>query len=602
MEKMRHHLRLALVLALLLSGCASQGAPAPAKAGVGLPPLAGDPLQGSGQVERSLLTYDELSQDAGTLGSPVADSAFGVPEGAAAPSHRFEGVLRLVQPEGSGESQVVKDDYNVADRWGGPVRLFAFDYRFVQHGSYLIPAQQGLIYTGQTFFNLMVGTGRAWDETSDQGLTRAAFPFTLVQRNQNCTFNGVMSFLFDDQHVSQARYQVTQETCAYFKIDMWGQVKAQYAPQQIANREALVQQEAADQAARLPEKPFFALAKDYPQAGLDLAAFTEDYIPEGITTYGVVVNGVHYSAECPTRYGHYAFCDQMRLASYSTAKSALAAVTFLRLGQQYGPQVYDLLIKDLLPETQGSIGSFDKVTITNALDMRSGNFRTTEDESTPFMDAFIQSERYSDRLKAALNFPQGSAPGETFVYKTSDTFLALLAMERYAQQQTGDQKLDIFDLVANEVYAPVGLSSGFRTTLRTDNRAEGQPLGGLGLFWSPPDAAKMMVFLNNQSGAVNGQALLDPARLNTSLRKTADGAPNPDNSAQYRASFWNRHYSPENNPQTTCAFNAPYMSGFGGISLVMLPNGINLYVFDDDYQETWESALWEIQKLAPLCE
>ncbi|WP_457033922.1 hypothetical protein [Kitasatospora sp. P5_F3] len=78
----------------------------------------------------------------------------------------------------------------------------------MQNGSRLIPTVHGLAITGDTqsdsTFNLIVGPDRAWSENGDTGaagaFSRAALPFALVDRNQNCVHKGELSFLFNATH------------------------------------------------------------------------------------------------------------------------------------------------------------------------------------------------------------------------------------------------------------------------------------------------------------------------------------------------------------------------------------------------------------------
>jgi hypothetical protein len=189
--------------------------------------VPGDPLTGSGYVNRSVLAYGELFSNTAPA-SPVDDSAgFAVPSNAAAPSQTFEGTLTLSNPTSSGSFRVLRDDDKSDNGTDSPWRhLASFSFQFVQNGSYLIPVQQGLVITGSSAWNYIVGPGRVWQEGGDHGYTRASVPFALLERNQNCVHNGEMTFLFNNKkspNVSQVRYQVTQETCEYFKFNMCGQ-------------------------------------------------------------------------------------------------------------------------------------------------------------------------------------------------------------------------------------------------------------------------------------------------------------------------------------------------------------------------------------------
>src|ERR1700722_2886020 len=199
--------------------------------------IPGDPLTGRGNVNRSVLPYGELFSNAAPA-SPVDDTAgFTVPASAAAPSQMFEGTLALSNPTSSGSFRLLRDDEKIDTGTDSPWRhLASFSFQFVQNGSYLIPVQQGLIITGSPAWNYIVGPGRAWREYADHGYMRASLPFALVLRNQNCVHNGEMAFLFSNKkspHISQVRYQITQETCEYFKFNMWGQLSATYVPSRV---------------------------------------------------------------------------------------------------------------------------------------------------------------------------------------------------------------------------------------------------------------------------------------------------------------------------------------------------------------------------------
>src|SRR5271170_5012342 len=164
---------------------------------------------------------------------------------------------------------------------------------------------------------------------------RASLPFALVQRNQNCVHNGEMAFLYSNAKspkISNVYFQITQETCYPMKFNLWGLASASYEPANLPRAAELKSEHAAELANRMPTKALEALAADHPSSAINLAAIPAEYKnPSEITTYGVVLNGVNYSSGCPTRSGEYAFCAEMRLPSYSIAKSAFAGVALMRL-------------------------------------------------------------------------------------------------------------------------------------------------------------------------------------------------------------------------------------------------------------------------------
>jgi hypothetical protein len=564
----------------------------------------GATLTGSGAVERSLLTYDDLMT--GTASAAVDDGIFSLPEQASMPNVVFEGRLQVSTSTDSG-SKVIRDDLNYAAE-NTRLQLPAFDPQFVQDGSFLIPVTQGLVFTGNPYWNYIVGPGRIWQESGDHGYARVSFPFALVERNQNCTHNGVMTFLFNGTQVSRVRYQITQETCLYFKFDLWGQASATYTPESIPNDDAIKAAYAVELSKRLPTRPIESLAGDYPGAQVNLDRFGSGITPTDMTTYGLVFRGVNYVSGCQTRYGKYAFCESMRLPSYSTAKSAFAAVALMRLGQKYGNSIYGLLIKDYVPEAAQAAGDWSKVTFKNTLDMSTGNYDQVGfevDESGPIMTAFLdQSETYTDKIRYAFRFPSRKAPGEMWVYHTSDIFIATRAMNNYLLQEEGSGA-DIFNLVRDEVYVPLHLSAGALTSVRTDNSPNGEPFGGYGLFLNQDDIAKIALLLNDLNGSIAGTQILEPGLLAASLQMDPNdrglyttGLP----VFRYRNGFWAKEWTPSENRRYKCTFWTPFMSGYGGITVVLMPNGAIYYYFSDNNEFSWYDAVNESNKLSPMCQ
>jgi len=64
---------------------------------------------------------------------------------------------------------------------------------------------------------------------------------------------------------------------------------------------------------------------------------------------------------------------------------------------------------------------------------------------------------------------------------------------------------------------PLYWSQGGLTTIRTDNSPSGAASGYYGLFFNKDDVAKMANFLNNSSGRIDGNQVLDLGRLKEAL-------------------------------------------------------------------------------------
>ena len=577
-------------------------------------PASGAPLTGSGDVSRTVLTYKDLFS-LRYAPSPVRDmSGFGLPPDAAQPTQSFEGTLTL-GGFSNDTFRELSDVYKQIPPGNSPWKhLPAFSFRFVQDGSRIIPVRRGLIYTGNPDWNYILSPGRVWLEKSDHGYMRAALPFSLVQRNQNCVHNGELTFLFNRNKrpdISNVYYQITAETCYPMKFDEWGTLKATYTPGIVAHAAAIENAEAAQIADRMPTRPFSALRRAYPKAGLVLRDFTSRYTcsaqdPKCIRIYGLVIDGINYTSRCPTRYGFYAFCSEMRLPSYSTAKTLFANVALARLGEMYGPGVYRLLIKDFITP---AAGNWSRTTLGDALDMATGNYNSDRfgaDEASRDMNTFFTAERYSRKISDAFAFHERHArPGTRWVYHSSDIFLATSAMNLLLQRREGPGA-DLFNEVLKSVYIPLKVSPGFRSMLRTNNSPTGHPTGYYGLFYNRDDIAKLANWLNNGDGLIDGKQVLDPTLLRESLFRdpgvTGLRVPVPhDKDFFYLDGTWGKTMTPEQFPQYSCTFRIAFMSGYGGITVLLLPDGVTFYIFTDSGQFHWYGAVNEINKMAPFC-
>lgn len=621
--------RITLLLVIVATAALTAGVRLPAAFAATPNPVPGDPLTGSGNVTRTLVTYADLTTNE-TPAAPVDDSAFGLPSAAAMPTSTFEGTLTLLNTATTGSFK------NVSGCSGTSCGHYlpTVSVSFVQNGSWLIPAVQGLVITGDPYYNYIAGPGRAWTENSDNGWTRASFPFTLVDRNQNCTHQGEMMFLFNSTTVSYVRYQITHETCQLHQFDMWGQLTASYAPGTVANDLALENAQAAEVANQMPVKPLSALATDYPYANLNLSVFGGGITASAMSAYGVVYNGVNYVADasspnkgCQTRYGTYPFCAELRMPSYSTAKSAFANLALERLAQVYGPGVTSLDLKSYVPEMAASSNwNSAVVTFQDAANMATGNYHSQafeSDENGSVTTNFLGAEPYgtatTGKMGYALSYPHhGGEQGYTWVYHTVDQFLLAQAETGYLQSRLGSNA-DVFNMLRDGVYAPIHLNAGTMTTERTDNAAAagvnpttGRPFGAYGLFWTVDDIAKLAALFQG-NGAYGGSQLVSRNLMLAGMQRlssdagvaavSADGTQNADGTVsaggyRYSNGLW---AYPTTSQVPGCALRVPFMSGYGGITIAMMPNGATYYYVSDAGQFSWAAAIAELNKLAPMC-
>lgn len=554
---------------------------------------------------RTVLTRQML--EAGKYRQPLDLSAYGPLPGALPPSQVFEGRLTL-----SGQPRTrtlfADSDYLSASQISAS-RSFPtdFNYTFVQDGNVLLPVRRGDIVTHHPYWNIVLEPGRVWDEPGDQGFSRAALPFALLQKDMNCTHNGVLSFVFrSDGQISHVAMQVSSETCSYLKMDMWGLLQASYLPAKVGGREAVITAYRKHLTARLPVRPMAQLAVDHP--GFQVGALQLGD-PRARTVYGFVANGIHYVSGCPTRHGEYPFCDVLDIPSYSVAKTIVAALASMRMEQLY-PGTMQKEVASYAPDPACRSPGWADVRFSNLLDMSTGHYASANymaDEDSPKVQGFFYAQGASGKAHFSCTaYPRKANPGTRWVYHTADTFLLGMVLNDYLRAQPGRAGQDIFrDVLLKDIYAPLDLSATAQSTLRTDD-ATAQPLFGYGLTLHRDDFARLANFIGNQHGEIHGKQRLDPAILNAAMQQDPQARGLPVASLpefRYQHGFWARNVQ----PLVGCAHPTwvPFMSGYGGLSVVLFPNGSVYYNVADDGKLAsfdWGKVTAEARKLGDFCQ
>lgn len=559
-------------------------------------------LTGNEVTYRSALTYAYLNgEDEPKL---VNYRHYAVPEKAAEPSNVFQGKLRLTGQENTKGITEVGNNNNLKN-YAKAAQLPEFDFEFIQSGSDLIPVRRGLISTSHPSWEYILEPGRVWDEKTDLGYSRASFPFALQERNANCTWNGVMSFLFNNAgSVSKVSYQIAAETCLYLKFNMWGRLNGNYTAYEIKAAPEIIAGYQNEVSGRMPVKPISQLAIDYPESGVVSANLGSNQDPEHMTLFGVAYNGVHYVGGCETRYGTYPFCEVMDIPSYSTSKTTFGALGLMRLEHLYPGNQKSLKVSDWIPECSES--NWGDVTFEDVLDMATGNYTSpkshVDESSVKKLNDFFEVDKDSQLIDFACHYPRKSKPGSRFVYHTSDTYILGRAMNRYYQSKTSKQHDFWRDELVQNLWKPLGLSPTMMTTKRTYDDTY-QPFTGYGLTYHRDDVVKLAEFINKDAGKIKGRPMLDNEMLTSSLQLGQGGLVAAREIDKYNNGLWYYDINGDKSVDYACSSATwiPYMSGYGGISIVLLPNNMIYYHFSDNNSFTWGNSAKELHKISPLC-
>ncbi|MCX7054801.1 MAG: hypothetical protein NTU56_11425 [Proteobacteria bacterium] len=512
-------------------------------------------------------------------------------------------VLRAgLQPVGF---RVLHDTYGAADAPAASVRRLPSGVQvdLVQDGNALIPQTRTPIAGSHPYWEFAFGVGRTWHEPGDGDWTRAALPFSLIEVNANYLHHGVLTFVFAPTgRISHVAFQVSSETCAYFKADLWGFLQAELLDVTLPDADRVVEARRAELGGRLPRRSLAQLAVDHPGADPTEFGHPAEVTPSQMSTWGVIVDGIHYSGGCPTRAGEYPFCEELVLPSYSVAKSVFGSLGLMRLEKRF-PGARNQKVVDYVPECAVN-GGWSGVTFGNLLDMSSGHWTSAaayaDESSVAMAKNFFDEPRHAGKIAYACGHsPRRETAGLSFVYRTSDTYVLGAALAAFVRKKMGPQADLLDDVVWPDVWRVAGLSPVADFSRRTRDDVQ-QPFVGFGLTLLPDDVAKLGQWLNPLSASARD--LLDERMLRSALQLDATDrglATTADGTLLYNDGFWAVRI--DDLPSCDAPVFVPYMSGFGGISIALLPNGVTYYYFSDGNEFRFRRAVYAAAQIHPYC-
>lgn len=535
---------------------------------------------------------------------PVDLAAFAPSPAARAAPHSFAGRLTLANAQGPHDFAVVHDEFGLAaDASQARQRLPDFDLQLVTVGDRLVPLNRGLVMTAHPTWEYSVARGRLWREPGDGDLSRAALPFTLHERNANCVHHGLVTYRFDGRGaVSRAMYQVSSETCQYFKFDAWGMLDTVHEPPGRESAAGLATARAAAESHRLPTHPIDMMAELVPGADPRNFGLASEVDPADMTVYGFVIDGMHFIGGCQSRHGVHPYCDELTLPSYSLAKSLFAGLAVMR-AEKLHPGIAATRIGETVDDCRAAPGWGD-VSIAHALDMATGNYRSEAwmaDEDAAVLDPFFLAEDHATKVAAACrSYPRKAAPGTRWVYHTSDTYLAGVALRAALREELG-RDVDLHgELVLDPIYRPLGLSAVAAITRHTYDEAA-QPFFGWGQYFQPDDIAKLVTFLGPGKGRIDDAAVLDERMFEATMqRDPSDRGLPADMEGMY---YQNGFRALDVSAHLGCSEPAwvVVLSGYGGIIVALFPNDTAYYYFSDGGTHRWLAAARESHRIRAFC-
>jgi hypothetical protein len=201
------------------------------------------------------------------------------------------------------------------------------------------------------------------------------------------------------------------------------------------------------------------------------------------------------------------------------------------------------------------------------------------DENAVTLGAWSSVTSEDSKLDAVFGQADYSwGPGQVFRYNTTHTFVLAVAMQELVARREG-RDVRLWDLMMREVFEPIGIRHLPMMHTIEAGATPGVPLMGIGLYPTVDDVAKVAMLLQN-GGRHAGVQLLNARALDAAMFRSGHGLPtgevNAAGSQLYSMSFWSLPHR-----LGSCTEQLPYMDGYGGNFVLLLPNGVTAFRFAD---------------------
>lgn len=537
---------------------------------------------------RDQLQVEQLLAD--SLPGFVDMSYYARPAWAETAKHRFSGTISF------GDQEIAHPQ--AREPYEGENIFPGAQLEFISQDGALIPRQKQLIRTphdSQSLWDIIVGTGRVWQEARDEDWSRASFPLTLTERYMGQTRNCVATFVYRPEAISNLCVQCSQET-ADINDQQLGDIQvvlaAQYQAKSFADSAAIMARHIAFEDRKLPVLPLSAVDTD----GLLSAAFTERIHTSASTSIGAILMGDKlYSAPPQTRHGAYPYPDELRSGVYSVTKSLAGALALFYLAERYGEEILNAPISAYVPALADHPG-WQGVTFAHTLNMATGTIGSEEAQHLLHILVLARSAEEAINNIASLGDAE-PPPGAYFNYASTNFFVLSYAMQKYVEAQEGPG-VNYWDLVQRDVLQAIGADYfSLRLTVENDS-TQGIPILAYGARPTLDEAAKIARLLI-QEGTHEGRQLLHRKTVQEALGRSSWSGYDTRNDfrgARYRHSFWSRTIR-----TAGCEVEASYMLGFGANYVVFLPSDVVVFRFMDEFDMDVERLVRGTERVKSSC-
>jgi len=469
---------------------------------------------------------------------------------------------------------------------------------FISHGGELIPVRNEVLVgsaASNSLWNVLVGTGKIWQEEIDGGWSRASFPLSLTDSYIGQVRNCVATFVYSGDSISNVCVQCSQETADLNDKqvgNMRAMLPAEYLPRIIPESNSVIEKRNRVVTNRLPVHPLSVIDSDHEIA---------DYFEKPMHTHaptslgGIIADEKIYLHPPQTRHGAYPYPEEMRHAVYSVSKSMTGALALFYLAERYGEGIFDALITDHVPELADHPG-WQGVTFSHTLNMVTG----TEggEDAAQLYEILIKTRTAEESIQNIAGLGDApSGPGEDFNYATTNLFVLSCAMQHYVEEKEG-KGVSYWDLVYDHVLVPIGAEDFvLRRTIEADGSA-GLPLLGYGA-WPTLDEAAKIALLFSMEGNYRGQQLLNREKCREALGRTdwkGISTGNDYRGKHYRHSFWATDVRANG-----CKVEVTYMLGYGGNYTWFFPSGLIAIRFMDEYDLAFRDLVRGVERIRSSC-